>query len=233
MKRMAILVITAFMACLGSIEAAEFKLQVKHKHTLGSCQGELVFGEKEVTFTASKKEHVRTWSYPDIQQLGLLGGQKLAIVTYEDRTMAFGKDRIFNFEVTQGKVDEPLFAFLEKHLTRPLASDFIPATVQSKYTIPVKHLRGWGGTQGMLEVADVYLVYRTAAKSDSRIWRYGDIDSIGSTGPYQLRLTSLERVNGEIGAQRNFVFDLKEKLNAEAYEFIWWKINGPKISGSK
>jgi len=31
-------------------------------------------------------------------------------------------------------------------------------------------------------------------------------------------------------ANGNFVFSLKERLVPEAYDFIWWKINGPQIS---
>ena len=87
-----------------------------------------------------------------------------------------------------------------------------------------------GGTQGTIEITDSFVVYRTAALSDSRIWRFENINSVGSTGPYQLRLTTMERVNGEHGGEKNFVFDLKERLNKEAYDFVWWKLNGPEIS---
>jgi hypothetical protein len=52
----------------------------------------------------------------------------------------------------------------------------------------------------------------------------------GFPGPYQLRLTSMDRTQGETGAERNFVFSLKQKLQPAIYDFIWWKINGPKIS---
>lgn len=70
----------------------------------------------------------------------------------------------------------------------------------------------------------------TATPKDSRIWRYQDISAIGTIGPYQLRLTSMDRAENESGAERNFVFSLKERLEPEAYDFILWKINGPLIS---
>jgi hypothetical protein len=230
MKRTMLLLIgTVFFGSL-NLAAADIRLKVKHDHRIGSCRGEIVFGESAVSFETAKKKHARVWKYADIQQIGLLGPKKLAILTYEDRKMALGKDRIFNFEIFDGEVNEALFTFLEKHVTKPLVSGIIPAGVPVKYSIPVKHLKRWGGTQGTLEITDAFVAYRTSARLDSRIWRYGDISSIGSTGPYQLRLTAMERVNGEHGGEKNFVFDLKERLSEEAYDFIWWKVNGPAIS---
>ena len=82
----------------------------------------------------------------------------------------------------------------------------------------------------MLEIGDQYVIYKTNVPKDSRIWRYQDISSVGTTGPYQLRFTSMDRTEGEFGGERNFVFSLKERLAAEAYDFIWWKINGSQIS---
>jgi hypothetical protein len=93
-----------------------------------------------------------------------------------------------------------------------------------------KHLRGFSGTQGMLKISDEYILHKTAVPKDSRIWRYQDISSVGTTGPYQMRLTSMDRAENESGSERNFVFSLKERLAPEAYDFIWWKINGPQIS---
>jgi hypothetical protein len=82
----------------------------------------------------------------------------------------------------------------------------------------------------MLAIGDEYIIYKTAVPKDSRIWRYQDISSVGTTGPYQMRLTSMDRAENESGGERNFVFSLKERLAPEAYDFIWWKINGPQIS---
>ena len=219
---------------LGSLNlaAADIKLMVIHDHGIGSCRGEIVFGESTVSYETENRKDARVWKYEEIQQIGLLGPKKLAILTYEDRKIALGKDRVFNFEIIEGEADEVLQAFLEKHVTRPLVSEIIPAGVPVRYSIPVKHLKRWGGTQGTLEITDAFVAYRTAARSDSRVWRYGDIGSLGSTGPYQLRLTAMERVNGEHGGEKNFVFDLKERLNKEAYDFVWWKVNGPEISAA-
>jgi hypothetical protein len=71
--------------------------------------------------------------------------------------------------------------------------------------------------------------YETTNKEDSRLWRYDAISSMGSTGPFQLRLTTMERTGSEISGEKNFIFDLKQRLEPNIYDFLWWKINGPQI----
>ena len=80
-----------------------------------------------------------------------------------------------------------------------------------------------------MEIGEQQVVYRTSHSSDSRIWRYEDLSSIGSTGPFQLRLSTMERTHGEHGAEKNFIFDLKRRLDPEIYDFLWGKINLPRI----
>jgi hypothetical protein len=213
-----------------SVRAEETRFPVQHKHALRDCKGELVFKEDTVEYATPHKDHAHVWKYRDIQQLGLIGPQEVIVLTYEDQKIKFGKDRGFHFKITKGEITPAFWAYLETKVTKPLVSAVLPAQISPRFQIPVKHLRGWGGTQGVLEISDQYVVYRTESKKDSRVWRYENISSLGSTGPYQLRLTTMERVNGENGAEKNFVFDLKERLNGEAYDFIWWKLNGPKIS---
>ncbi len=213
-----------------TLQAQEVRVPVEHKRLLRDRRGELIFGETGIEYRTPKKSDARTWKYEDIQQLGLLGPKEVTILGYEDSKWKLGKDLFYRFTITSGEITPALWTQLQRKLKRPLVSAVIPKDITPKYTVPVKHLLGFGGTQGILEIGDEYVIYRTDAPKDSRIWRYRDISSVGTTGPYQLRLTSLDRAEGEAGAERNFVFNLKEQLTTEAYDFIWWKINGPHIS---
>jgi hypothetical protein len=38
----------------------------------------------------------------------------------------------------------------------------------------------------------------------------------------------MERTQGEYGAEKNFIFDLKRRLDPEIYDFLWRKINLPE-----
>jgi hypothetical protein len=209
--------------------AEETRFQVRHDHGIRSCRGELVFRDDGMEYVTSHKKDARTWNYLDIQQLGLVGDKKIAVLTYEDRKLQFGKDKIFNFELTES-IPPSLWNSVQARLTKPVVSALIPALPEARYQLPVKHQHSLGGCQGKLEIGEQYVVYETPQKSDSRVWRYEDLSSIGSTGPFQLRLSSMERTNGEYGAEKNFIFDLKRRLDPEVYDFLWRKINLPRIS---
>jgi len=224
------LCIGGWLLVCSTLQAQEVRFPVMHDRLLKNRTGELIFGETGIEYRAKEKKDARTWKYEDIQQLGLLSPKELTILTYEDSKWKLGKDLFYRFKITTGEITPTLWAQLQAKLKRPVVSALIPPDIAPKFTIPVKHLRGFGGTQGMLEIGDQYVIYKTNVPKDSRIWRYQDISSVGTTGPYQLRFTSMGRTEGEFGGERNFVFSLKERLAAEAYDFIWWKINGSQIS---
>ena len=231
MKKAGLSLWLAGLMLVGSaLQAQEVRFAVRHDRLLRDRTGELIFGETGIEYRAREKKNARTWKYEDIQQLGLLSPKEFTILTYEDSRWKLGKDLFYRFEITSGEITPALWTQLQAKLKRPVVSALIPPDIAPKFTIPVKHLRGFRGTQGTLEIAEQYVIYKTDVPKDSRIWRYQDISSIGTTGPYQLRVTSMDRTEGEHGGERNFVFSLKERLAPEAYDFIWWKINGSQIS---
>jgi len=214
MQKLVTLLAFFFLAVPG---ATAVTFQVRHDHLLGSCTGDLVFTDAAVEYRASKTGHARTWKYEDIQQLELAPGH-ISILTYEGRKLELG-DRSFDFNVLAGEVDEAFRRDMENRLTRPLVSSVIPEQAQARYTIPARRRRfAGGGSQGVLEFGDLYLVYRAGDAKASQIWRYDELQSIGTTGPFQLRVD-------------NHVFDLKRRLRTEEYDFLWDKVNLPGISG--
>ncbi len=231
MKRVALILwFGALLLVSSTLQAQEVRFPVRHGRLLRDRTGELIFSETGIEYRSKDKADARIWKYEDIQQLGLLSPKELTIITYEDSKWKLGKDLFYRFTITAGEITPALWIQLQAKLKRPVVSALIPPDITPKFTIPVKHLRGFSGTQGMLEIGDEYIIYKTAVPKDSRIWRYQDISSVGTTGPYQMRLTSMDRTDNESGSERNFVFSLKEHLLPEAYDFIWWKINGPQIS---
>jgi hypothetical protein len=231
MKRFGMAILMGTLLLVGAkLQAQEIRFPVRHGRLLKDRKGELIFGATGLEYRTAKKGDARIWKYEDIQQLGLLSPKEITVLSYQDSKWKLGKDVFYRFEITSGEVTPALWTELQAKLKRPMVSALIPPGIAPKFTIPVKHLRGFGGTQGMLEIADEYVIYKTDTPKDSRIWRYQDISSIGTTGPFQLRLTAMDRAENETGTDRNFVFILKERLAPEAYDFVWWKINGPQIS---
>jgi len=70
------------------------------------------------------------------------------------------KDLFYRFKITTGEITPTLWTQLQTKLKRPVVSALIPPGIVPKFTIPVKHLRGFSGTQGMLEIGDEYIIYK-------------------------------------------------------------------------
>jgi hypothetical protein len=223
----AILLAIAFLVA-GNAWAETF--EVEHSHFWRSCKGKLVFGDTTVEFITEKKEHARNWKYEDIQQLALAPG-RISILTFNSREIELGADRVFNFKVLSGALNDQFRKGIESKLMRPLVSSIVPEPAQARFSIPARHRLFLHDSQGILEFGDNHIVYRSGNPKDSWIWRYDELLSIGSTGPFQLRIGALQKTGGEYGEEKNYVFDLKRRLKPAEQDFLWEKINRRKIEG--
>lgn len=227
MKRFVTMLFLLILPAAANVSAQTF--QVVHDHLFCSCKGGLVFGDTTVEFISEKKEHSRTWKYEDIQQLALDPG-RISILTFDSRKIELGADQAFNFKLISGTLGEEFRQEIEKKLTRPIVSSILPERIRVQFSISARHRLFLGSSQGVLEFGDEYVIYRTKKPTDSRIWKYAELMSIGSTGPFQLRIGALQKTGGEWGEEKNYVFDLKRRLLPEEYDFIWEKINRSKIA---
>ena len=80
------------------------------------------------------------------------------------------------------------------------------------------------GTEGALAFGADAIVYSTAAPGESRTWRYSDVDSISSSGPFQLTITTFERALSHYGHRKGFNFELKQPITEARYNRIWLDI---------
>jgi hypothetical protein len=228
MKRFVTILFLLILPAAANVRAQTF--QVAHDHLFRSCKGKLVFGDATVEFISEKKEHSRAWKYEDIQQLALDPG-RITVLTYDSRKIELGADQAFNFKLISGTLSEEFRQEVEKKLTRPIVSSILPERIGVQFSISARHRLFLGSSQGVLEFGDECVLYRSKKPNDSRIWRYAELLSIGSTGPFQLRIGALQKTGGEYGEEKNFVFDLKRRMLPEEYDFIWEKINRSKIAG--
>lgn len=168
------------------------------------------------------------WDYQDIQQLWL-SPEKLVIVTYKDRKWVLGVDKEFEFYLT-GK-DQPVTAAYER-LKGKLDERFVAALAEPvtavEWEIPVKLLGTIQGSEGVLQVSEDRIVYKTVRKGHSRTWRLTDIDNLSTAGPFQLTLTTYERAVTHYGSLKGFNFQLKRKLDARRFETLWRRLNRGK-----
>ncbi len=211
---------------VGAPGADSFAYRVRHDHLFGSCSGTLAFEDAQLRFDSSE-DHSLVLPYLEVQQLRL-SRDRIDLLTWEDRPLLFGKDRILHFELLEGEIAPAVIGFLEQRLSRPLVTSVIPE-LQPRHILPVKHQGFFRGTQGNLELGDEGIVFRSADQDKSRFWRWEEVSGYGSTGPYQLRISVMERTGGQAGELRNFVFSLKQPLSSPVLELFWAKVHGPRI----
>jgi len=174
-----------------------------------------------------KHPHAWRWDYQDIQQLKI-APKSLAVLTYKDNGWKLGADREYQFDLIGDKTFEDAYRLLKGRLDQRFVAA-IPDRVQNVlWEIPVKHLLRFGGDEGVIQVGQDEIVYTSAKPGESRTWRYQDIDSIGSSGPFQLTITTFERAKLAYGNRKEFNFSLKQRLEEDRYNNLWLRLNQSK-----
>ena len=202
---------TASCLILAATLASATQFTVRHEHLRKGCTGAMTVDENGVRFTGAKK-HAWSWKYEDIQQLRL-APESIYILTYKDSKLRLGEDRGYNFT---GKIPtEELYALLKDRMDQRFVAAVGQVRDLPSWSLPVKHLRPIVGSEGTLAFGADAIVYSTPAKAESRTWRYSDIESIASSGPFQLTITSLEK---------GFNFQLKQPITEARYNQLWLQI---------
>jgi hypothetical protein len=223
---------TAFVILLagGTLAAAELRFEVRHEHFRKGCPGVLRIGEQGVAFEAqpSKRPHTWRWEFSDIQQLKIESG-KLTVLTYEDRKWRFGADRTFTFTLGAGASFESAYALLKDRLDQRFVAALVDTHVAVLWSMPAKRLARVKGAHGTLLVGADRIAFESVEAGAARTWRYGDIDNISSSGPFELTLTTHERSATDYGSLKSFHFQLKQPLAEDRYDDLWRRINQDRI----
>ena len=207
------------------------KLNVRHEHLMGGCNGTLIMDERGVRYETNHQKDARTWSFEDIKEFQIEGDHRLKLYTYEDRSnWRLGADKIFEFtwsdEVISG---QHVYEFLRSHTRLPIAASLVRAEDGPvSFDFPVKHLGIFKGNQGRLQFSEGGIVFRASEDSGSRSWRYEDLESISSGGPYDLTLTTYEQQRFHYSSRRVYNFQLKEPLPRDRYDALWQFISEKK-----
>ncbi len=211
---------------------SEWTFNVRHDHTFGACDGQLIVSDESIRYEASDPDHVRQWTYPDIQFFEIVSEQELRIHTYESEGVwKIWMDRDFVLQLNDGALDGDIYTFLQARSPRPVRTRMVfdsggdeDGPGQLLQAIPVRHDHVLGGCEGMLQITDNRIAYATDNPNDSRIWLLADLESFASTDRFDLRIST---------RNETFYFDLKVPLNRETYQHIWNAVYGPRIQGDR
>jgi hypothetical protein len=187
----------------GAARAQEFP--ARHKHWRKFCEGTLTVADQGVRF-AGPKGHAWSWPYRDIQQLTLTP-TSIHILSYKDSSLKLGKDEAYTFT---GKFPtDALYRQWSAKLDQRFVAEVGPASAPAGVAFPAKLLGLTKGMQGTLVFAPDVVTF------DDHTWRYSDIQSIASSGPFQLSIMTLEK---------QYRFQLKQPIDESTYNQLWLDI---------
>lgn len=109
---------------VGEVAGVKYEIPVKHLHTLGGCEGELMFTGDSIYYATKHKEDAREWLVArDVQSVWSMNPYELEIHVYDNNRREFSQSRIYKFA-----------------LKRPLDTDFYRTLKLKLYNLESAHL---------------------------------------------------------------------------------------------
>jgi hypothetical protein len=239
-KRTGALLIGLALLAPATFAQQEFRYEAWHGHSRpphikkAGNMGALAITESGISFAETYKDgkkrkhpHAWRWAYQDIQQLKM-ASKSLTVLTYKDNKWKLGADREYEFDLVSDRTFEDVYLFLKSRLDQRFVAEIPDRISAVLWEIPVKHLLRFGGDEGVLRVGVDEIVYQSAKASESRTWRYQDIENVSTTGPFQLTITTFERAKTHYGNLKGFNFEMKQQLDEAHYSDLWLRLNQSK-----
>jgi hypothetical protein len=234
----------AFLIGMALLAPASFALDLRYEVWHGHSRpphirkagnlGTLAITDAGVSFEEAYKDgkkpkhpHTWRWDYQDIQQLKI-APKSLTVLTYRDNMWKLGADREYEFDLVSNKTFEAAYGVLKNRLDQRFVAVIPDQVANALWVIPVKHLLRFGGEEGTIQVGPDEVVYKSEKPSESRSWRYRDIENISSSGPFQLTVTTFERAKTHYGNLKGFNFELKQQLEEPRFNDLWLRLNRSK-----
>ena len=197
-----------------------YEFAAEHLHTLRNCRGTLIITPERIEYQTSEKRDARIWEYVEIRQITVVSPIELELATYEDQKRMAGRDRIFKFRLLEGRITPEISALLLEKTKHPLVTSVPPQNEGApQFAIPVKHLHTFGGCSGTLKIYADRVVFES--QTDSRFWRYSDIQNFSHSERFRFEIISYEN---KVGGPKAYNFQLKEELPATVYDYVWARV---------
>ena len=228
MKRMTIIIFIAAFFAVKPVSAQSFELFVEHEHMLRNCRGTLTIAPEKIEYKTDHKEDSRTWNYAELKQIKVESPTSIELVSYEDQKRMLGRDRIFKFKVFGGEISSEASALLMEKVARPLVTNVIPVTEGTPdFEASIKHLHAFGGCLGTLRMYPDSIIYESKdMPSDSRYWRYGDVQNLSQSERFRLEIVTFE---DKFGGPKAYNFQLREEFPQRAYDYVWARVYPSKF----
>lgn len=196
-------------AASDSAKTSIWRSPARFHHGLRTVRGTLIFSESAIEFRSEKRLSHR-WPFIEIQSFDL-SPQRLVLISYENRRGHLPGDRRFRFDYSQ-TMPPSVAAELTRRVAKPVRNGEPDPAEQGFATIPARHTKRTGGSNGTLRFRDDGIDYVTGAKQDGRSWRWSDIQTLANPDPYHFRVAAYREI---------FEFELKEPMSKDLFDKLW------------
>jgi|SRR5579863_1777297 len=180
-----------------------WKSPAKLHHFAGKDKGDLSIDAKGIEFRQQKAEPI-TIPYLEVQTFQL-DPHSFTVKTYQNRKLRLGVAQ-YRFDLVQA-VPPSIAAELATRVRRP-SQNAVTNPESQGIAIAAHHRTVTGGTNGVLRFHESGIDYISSASSDSRSWRWADLQTLSAPDPYNLLV---------FGYRDTYNFDLKEILPQSLY----------------
>ena len=175
--------------------------------------GQLEIGVSGISYQSANGKTKLQLAMEDVREADVSDPKTIRIETYDRLRRKLGDRREYTFSLLEGTHGEDLAQFFSQRTAHPMVGFY--ATAPPAFTIPAYHRHALRGVPGQIEIGPQAIRFVAEQPADSRTWLYRDIQSVGNSDPFHLRVST--------GAE-TYMFDLKERLKPEAYDFAWQRV---------
>jgi hypothetical protein len=213
---MYVLVLIAMtLAPAGVVQTSEeFRYSVERDKTFRDEPGELTINASGISYKSQDGETLLRIPFADVYEADVSDRSVIRIETYDVLKRRLGGRRTHTFRVLGATHDDRLAQFLTAQLNRPVLGSYGAAGADA-VTIAAYHRHTLGGCNGRIEIGAGTIRFISEKPGHNRTWRYQDMETVGSSGPFDFRVTTFAET---------FTFDLKERLPEKAYEAAWQRV---------
>jgi hypothetical protein len=101
---------------IGTLSGVEYRLPVKHLHSLGGCEGQLIFAPGAIYYQTEHAEDARVWRLAsEVSSVWSDQPYELELHVYEQNRREFSRSRIFKFSLKE-RLDPDFYRDLKLRL---------------------------------------------------------------------------------------------------------------------
>ena len=207
----------ALLLCAASAAQAgeAFRFPVVRDKFLRDESGQLTIDDEGITYRSDNGKTSLEFAYVDIRKVNLSRPDVIRLQTYDRLKRKLTRNRSYKFRLKENVTDSRVARFLIQRLERPLVG-FYELAGESFGEIPVYHRHRLRGCHGVLRIVEEGIQFVSDKSVDSRSWLYQDLETIGSSRPFNLRVRSFVET---------YTFDLKDRVPEEMYRLVWQRIH--------